>query len=278
MDRTDYELNELERELADRKQELEMEHARLIQAEMDLERRRQSLEQRGSDIHDRMNSPSSSLLSSSLHTTSSNDYALSKDTAPRHPTTPTTDNRSPSPRPTTTPTEAQEGRSTGNKEDNTSLGTSQHSSASFISALPLSSSSAAVVPPQPHSDTRKTTEPESTTNQPYTPKDAIDLKEEDPWAFQDDEADDDEDEKVKSMRFPASSTGIDNNSNNSDNHSVSNTTGSDWDGSWNDVHSVITTTTGNDRDPFRSPSLPPSSSSDGHSYDSIHHSDAENGH
>ncbi|SAM09020.1 hypothetical protein [Absidia glauca] len=283
VDSTDYELNELEKKLAYRKEELEMEQERLNKAEMDLERRRQSLEQRSSDIHDRLNSPSSSShLSNSLHTISSNDYALSKDTMPKLPTVANTDSRSPSLRMTTAIEEQEEGRSASNKEDDTSLGTSRHSSASFISALPLSSSSAAVAPPSGHSDTRKTTELGSTTDQPHSPKNAIDLKEGNPWAFHDDndEADDDEDGKVKSMRFPTSSTGThSNNNNNSDNHSVSNTTGSDCDGSWNDVHSVITTTTsGNDMDPLRSPSLPPSSSSDDHSYDSIHHSDAENGH
>ncbi|KAI8081744.1 uncharacterized protein BX664DRAFT_341181 [Halteromyces radiatus] len=250
VDRTEIELNELERKLSDRKRHLELEQALLDQAEMDLEQRRRSMERR--DHHHRVLSErqSSPFDDNDNKHTDSLDSFLTTDT----------------PDPTKS--------FNGSLLRPLSSTPRQHDlSSSSYATLPLINRDVEDMKTDNRNDNTPPAEQDDLS--PLNIQSHDNATPEEPWCYEGSEDDDDEPSTCqRSMRFPTQ----DGNGNNIEPES-------DDQSSWNSSYSVQRSATNDDDDTsyddmssfntLRSPSSP---SSDGHSFDLLTNSDVENGH
>ncbi|ORZ22068.1 hypothetical protein BCR42DRAFT_487675 [Absidia repens] len=309
VDETNYELNELERKLTDKKQYIERQQELLDKAEMDLERRWQLHQNRSSELLDRMStssyssehqphdnsndiSASSSSLSMKTSTQKSTDYELSKGTIPRLSTPPLHASSAVNEHVTTTTSST-----SGIQNSSLDESAADNSSSSFVSVVPSilpSNSNSIITDNNTTSASAQQTATSSMDQHQETSDSSIGLNAENPWSFEDDDdSDDDNDDTDEaalsmsfqhSMRFPTSSsntpTTASNTHDSSDSHHPHE---SDWEdhSSANDILSLSSHATFSSvANSLVSPSLPSSSSSstDNSSYDLLHGSDVEIGH
>ncbi|CAO3595699.1 unnamed protein product [Absidia cylindrospora] len=313
VDETNYELNELERKLTDKKQYIERQQELLDKAEMDLERQWQLHQNRSSELLDPMSTSScssehqphnnsnaisatSSFLSMKTSNQNNTDYELSKGTMPRLSTPPSHASSAVNDH-VTEMASSTSGIQISSMDESAERQTStDNSSSSFVSVVPStipSNSNSIIIDDNttstPAQQTVTSTSTSSMEQHQDTSDSSIGLNAENPWSFEDDDDSDDDDEATlsvsfqHSMQFPTSSSNTPTTTNNthdsSDSHHQHE---SDWEdqGSANDILSLSSHATFSSvANSLVSPSSPSSSSSsDRSSYDLLHGSDVEIGH